>query len=282
MEAAATLRAHGWTLQETYSLYQPFIVTGRAAWIDTWGAPRFGPGSLVRTHEGQDVFCEYGAPVLAVEDGIVEFDTGLLGGRTAKLYRAGGGFFYYAHLSEWPEGLASGSTVTLGDVIGFCGNTGNAINSATHVHFGWYGPAGEAINPMSTLVGWLETAEREALARVAELGLVGLDATSVPEPAPIPVPMAVPVVPQALERFDVFGDERERPVVPSSTPEAAGLCTLALLTAVVVWRRGSSGRAPMIRGTIPGQRARSRPAGTMSWSPACSIIILTGAAYRIR
>jgi peptidoglycan LD-endopeptidase LytH len=285
VQAAVKLRARGWTAEATYELYQPFIVTGRAAWIDTWGAPRFGPGSLVRQHEGQDVFCEYGAPVLAVEEGVVEFDTGLLGGRVAKLHRPGGGFWYYAHLSDWPEDMVSGSKVALGDVIGFCGNTGNAIHSAPHVHFGWYGSDGDAIDPMATLVRWLEAAERRALARVAELATVAPDVPPEPPSVPVPMPTEVPFPLPALERSDVFGAERERPAVPSGTPEAAGLCTLAWLTAIVVWRRGSSGRVPKEdrgrRGTRQVHRGRPTVA-LMPWYPAASILFLTGAVCRDR
>jgi hypothetical protein len=50
----------------------------------------------VRQHEGQDVFCDYGAPVLASEVGIVEFGTDVLGGRVARLFRPDGSHWYYA------------------------------------------------------------------------------------------------------------------------------------------------------------------------------------------
>ena len=79
VQIAGRLRALGWSEDRVRrQVYSPFIVAGRAAWVDTWGAPRYGPGSIVRSHEGQDVFCDDGTPVLASEEGIVEFgiDTG--------------------------------------------------------------------------------------------------------------------------------------------------------------------------------------------------------------
>jgi murein DD-endopeptidase MepM/ murein hydrolase activator NlpD len=104
--------------------------------------------------------CQYGAEVLASEDGIIEFDTGLLGGRSARLHRPGGGYWYYAHLSEWNlDAFSSGDPVHTGDVIGYCGSTGNA--TVPHVHFGHYGPDGEAIDPMASLVSWLREAESD-------------------------------------------------------------------------------------------------------------------------
>jgi murein DD-endopeptidase MepM/ murein hydrolase activator NlpD len=118
---------------------------------------------MIRSHEGQDVFCDFGAPVLASQTGVVTFDEGGLGGRVARLHLPSGGYFYYAHLSEWnTEELASGDRVEAGDVIGYCGNTGNAASTAPHVHFGWYGPDGEARDPMAFLVSWLRAAERAA------------------------------------------------------------------------------------------------------------------------
>jgi len=159
---AARLRALGWSEQRiARRVYAPFIVAGPANWIDTWGAPRYGPGPIVRTHEGQDVFCEFGAPVIATEDGTIEFDEQDLGGLIARLH-TGGSYWYYAHLSHFNDELRSGQRVRAGDVIGYCGNTGNALTTPPHVHFGWYGTGGGARNPMESLIAWLATAEARA------------------------------------------------------------------------------------------------------------------------
>ena len=167
-------------------VYVPFILVGPATWSDSWGDPRFGPGPIVRSHEGQDVLCQYGAEVLASEDGIIEFDTGLLGGRSARLHRPDGGYWYYAHLSEWNlDAFSSGDPVHAGDVIGYCGATGNA--TVPHVHFGHYGPDGEAIDPMASLVSWL----REAESDLGDL-LVGTS-TQVPQTNEASVPVDTPI-----------------------------------------------------------------------------------------
>ena len=144
-------------------VYSPFIIGGAAVWTDTWGAPRYGPGPIIRTHEGQDVFCDYDAPILAAEDGTIEFDTDDLGGKVARLHREDGSYWYYAHLASFNEpALESGDAVEAGDIIGFCGNSGNAILTSPHVHFGWYAEDGTAKDPMRALVGWLREAEKRA------------------------------------------------------------------------------------------------------------------------
>ncbi|MGH2812654.1 MAG: M23 family metallopeptidase, partial [Actinomycetota bacterium] len=156
------------TTKVVRKVFAPFIIGGRAAWQDTWGAPRYGPGSLVRTHEGQDVFCTYGDPVLATETGRINYGDGGLGGKVARLYRVDGSYWYYAHLSGWnTQEFPNGSVVHAGDIIGYCGNTGNAISTPSHVHFGWYRFTGDSKNPMRDLVGWLHTAERRALGEVS-------------------------------------------------------------------------------------------------------------------
>lgn len=162
---AAQLRALGWSEKAVVeSVFPPFIIAGYATWIDTWGAPRFGPGPIVRTHEGQDVFCTYGDPVLVAAPGIVEFDEGGLGGMVARVHLEDGSYLYYAHLSGWnTEELASGEAVEAGDVVGYCGTSGNAASTPPHVHFGWYEAGGVvARNPMRPLIDWLRVAEARA------------------------------------------------------------------------------------------------------------------------
>jgi hypothetical protein len=171
--AAELLRAAGWSEERIRrEVYAPFIVVGPASWTDAWHAVRYGPGSIVRQHEGQDVLCSSGSPVLAPEDGAIEFDTSLLGGRSARLLLPGGGHYYFAHFSDWNDReFSNGDDVQRGDVIGFCGDTGNA--TVAHVHFGWYGSDGVAIDPMRRLIRWLREAEGDLPASLSEAGLGG-------------------------------------------------------------------------------------------------------------
>ncbi len=143
--------------------FAPFIVEGPARWENTLGALRHDPDGTWRRHLGQDVFCTYGAPVLAAEPGEIEFGIDHLGGLVARLHREHGGYFYYAHLSDWNDDrLSSGDSVSVGDVIGFCGDSGNAEGSTPHVHFGYYG--GGAQDPMGFLLRWREQAPARSCA----------------------------------------------------------------------------------------------------------------------
>jgi murein DD-endopeptidase MepM/ murein hydrolase activator NlpD len=167
---AAELRALGWSTEQiARKVYAPFIIGGPASFVDTWGAPRYGPApGQIRTHEGQDVFCKYGDPVLASQRGTIEFDDAGLGGLVARLYRSDGSYWYYAHLSDWnTRDFSDGDAVSPGDVIAYCGNSGNAITSPPHVHFGWYQSNGAAKDPMRPLVTWLHRAERRVLGVVS-------------------------------------------------------------------------------------------------------------------
>jgi murein DD-endopeptidase MepM/ murein hydrolase activator NlpD len=163
LRIAAQLRGFGWSAGRVLrAVFPPFIVAGRAYFTDTWGAPRFGPGDLVRRHEGQDVFCSFGAPVLAAESGRIQFDRGELGGKVARLFRPDRSYWYYAHLAGHNPDLSSGDRVRRGDVIGYCGNSGNALTTPPHVHFGWYGSDEVARDPIGHLARWLAQAEHRA------------------------------------------------------------------------------------------------------------------------
>jgi len=166
--AANELRSLDLQADEIVSkVYPPFIIAGESAWTDTWGAARYGPGPIVRTHEGQDVFCKYGDPILAPEAGTMSYSDSGLGGITARVHTSSSSYWYLTHLSATnAKEHPSGSSVEVGDVVGFCGNSGNAATTPPHVHFGWY-VNGVARNPMRNLVKWLHEAERRVLGEVS-------------------------------------------------------------------------------------------------------------------
>jgi peptidoglycan LD-endopeptidase LytH len=221
----------------------PFIIAGPASWTNTWGVPRFGPGSLTRQHEGQDVFCRYGDPVLASERGSVEYDQGGLGGKVARLHRDDGSYWYYAHLSAWnTRDFSSGDSVVPGDVIGYCGNSGNAAGSPPHVHFGLYGPDGQAINPMRHLVHWLRAAERTPL-------VAGFDDRDQNRDASGDLVLNASLDELLMQRIppldgtgDAFGDSNaglenprtHRVLASPSTPPPASLAVVAIAT-MLLW-----------------------------------------------
>ena len=101
---------------------------------DTWGAPR-GNG---RSHEGQDIFAPRGTPIYSATEGFVyRMDMTTLGGNIVMIAGAGGRRYYYAHLDNW-AGIHEGKWVDTGTIIGYVGNTGNAVTTPPHLHFGIY------------------------------------------------------------------------------------------------------------------------------------------------
>ena len=194
---AKRMRSHG--VKEAKILrtvYAPFIVEGPATWSDSWHAPRYTGG--FHLHEGQDVLCKWGAPVLAAVDGQLSFGWNSLGGLAAYIALPQGGFLYYAHLSKEMKRL-SGTTVHPGQVIGRCGATGDA--TVPHVHFSWYDANDVAHDPMKLLVGWLHKAERRVVGRISKANKSswlrpGLELESPPPLPPTATPTQV-VVQQA-------------------------------------------------------------------------------------
>jgi hypothetical protein len=109
-----------------------FPVYGPSSYTDTFGAPR----ADVSWHHGDDIFAPLGAPVLAIADGIV-FSVGWnhLGGYRLWLRDEAGNQFYYAHLSAYSPLAINGRPVQAGSVLGFVGNTGDAVGTPYHLHF---------------------------------------------------------------------------------------------------------------------------------------------------
>ncbi len=121
--------------------------SGAVAFINDWGFPRSGG----RTHKGTDILAAMGYPVKAVADGSVSLRSGGIGGITVWLTADYGTAYYYAHLSGYAPGLASGQRVAKGAVIGYNGNTGNAVGGPPHVHFQIHPGGGAPVNPFPTL-----------------------------------------------------------------------------------------------------------------------------------
>lgn len=89
---------------------------------------------LWRAHRGVDYAAPLGTKVVATAAGTVEFlgDRGELG-NTVILRHFGRFLSYYGHLNGFAEGLAVGSKVDKGQVIGYVGMTGLA--TGPHLHF---------------------------------------------------------------------------------------------------------------------------------------------------
>jgi murein DD-endopeptidase MepM/ murein hydrolase activator NlpD len=125
-----------------------FPVCGKVTWSDTFGQPRSGG----RTHAGQDIMAPKMRPVVAAFDGVVWL------GRPARpnghwsltLRGDNGWTANYMHLNNdtpgtddgqgtdelaFAPGLTSGTHVRAGQLLGYVGDSGNAEDTAPHLHF---------------------------------------------------------------------------------------------------------------------------------------------------
>lgn len=100
---------------------------------DTFDDPRGGD----RVHAAVDIHAPAGTEVLAATDGeILRLFESEFGGTT--LYQLAADrrtVLYYAHLQGYAAGVASGMQVETGTVLGYVGDTGNAVPGDYHLHF---------------------------------------------------------------------------------------------------------------------------------------------------
>lgn len=132
---------------------QVLTIPGGRSWVcpvagasfkNDWGFPR---GGGTRYHEGNDLFVSRGTPVRAPVAGTVRHRTGTIGGKQFTLTGVDGVTYIGTHMDQFGE---SGS-VSAGDVIGYVGNSGNAVGTSPHLHFGMY-YKGTPVNPYPSLV----------------------------------------------------------------------------------------------------------------------------------
>jgi Peptidase family M23 len=164
---------HPRVLDRAERLRQPLTVTPPLGWhlkyvfpvaanvgvFDTYGAARSDvPGGW---HHGDDIFAPIGTPLVAVADGTVNrVGWNKTGGWRLWVRDNVGDQFYYAHLSGYtPLALERGS-VRAGDVLGFVGDSGDAIMTPPHLHFEVHPRSllflkyDGAVDPTGYLRGW--------------------------------------------------------------------------------------------------------------------------------
>ena len=164
-----------------------FPVFGPVSFTDTFGAFRADTG----WHHGGDIFAPLGAPVLAVAKGVV-FSVGwnTLGGNRLWLSDGQGNQYYYAHMSAYSPLAVNGARINSGDVLGFVGNTGDAISTPYHLHFeihpvsllgkGYDG----VIDPTPYLNSWHHLSDLSFSGGVSTKSVAAIGKTESPAPEP--------------------------------------------------------------------------------------------------
>ena len=123
----------------------------RLVYENGWGDPRTYGGE--RPHEGIDLMDRENTrgclPIVSMTDGTVTRLGWLeLGGWRVGVTSPSGGYFYYAHLASYAEGLKEGAEVKAGQLLGFMGDSGYSTVEGTtgnfdvHLHVGIYLNAG--------------------------------------------------------------------------------------------------------------------------------------------
>jgi len=100
---------------------------------DGFGAPRYAGG--YHPHAGNDIVAPTGTAILAPFAGTARSSYNTLGGSAVYVYGALG-YVYNAHLSSYSSN--SNGPVTAGDVIGYVGDSGDALGGVPHDHFEWH------------------------------------------------------------------------------------------------------------------------------------------------
>jgi putative cell wall-binding protein len=148
-----------------------FPVLGAVSYTDTFGAPR---GQ--RVHEGQDLMGRKMQPLLAAADGTVSFITipEASYGYMLRITGDDGWTYSYLHINNdtpgtddgaadltdvFGPGIFKGARVNAGQVVAYMGDSGNAEETAPHLHFEMRDPTGALVNPYASL---------EAATRLAE------------------------------------------------------------------------------------------------------------------
>lgn len=100
-----------------------------------FGVPRDGGK---RRHHGVDIFAKKYTPIVAPVEGIIKWsgEKGIGGRVVWMLDTKNDQTLYFAHLNDIY--VRRGDRVSVGDTLGTVGNTGNAMTTPPHLHFGIY------------------------------------------------------------------------------------------------------------------------------------------------
>ena len=120
-------------------------VAGYFTHYKDWRAPRAYGG----WHKGNDLFAERNTPLVSTESGWVVHKWNRVGGLSAHITADSGNYYYYTHLESYENrGPAEGHWLAAGTVVGYMGNSGNAITTPVHLHFEFHqGGKGNYVNP---------------------------------------------------------------------------------------------------------------------------------------
>lgn len=161
-QAGSEIYVHGITF--------PIAGTYSVPLIDSFGFPRMPGTPDAHWHEGIDIFAPRGTPLVSTERGVVSrIGNGRLGGLKLWVRGESGADWYYAHLDGFAPELRNGQVVEAGELLGYVGNTGNAVGTPPHLHMQVHPNGGRPVNPYP-LLKVVSDMDREAMANGTHLG----------------------------------------------------------------------------------------------------------------
>ena len=119
-----------------FCIPQNMIIPVAEAKSNDWNSKTFWahPWGKSGVHKGIDIFGNKGTPIISPQRGIIFFKGELgRGGKVILLLGPLFRFHYFAHLDSINENITF--FVAKGDILGFMGNSGNANNTPTHLHY---------------------------------------------------------------------------------------------------------------------------------------------------
>jgi murein DD-endopeptidase MepM/ murein hydrolase activator NlpD len=128
----------------------PVAATSSCHVLDNFGDAR----GTTRLHEGVDIMGSAGREVFAVASGVLinrYTNTGTAGWGWTLFDASTNTRYQYFHLAEDPVGLVEGSSVSVGQTIGYVGNSGTFGVDNFHLHFE-VRPRNIAVDPLPLLV----------------------------------------------------------------------------------------------------------------------------------
>ncbi len=151
-----------------YALVRPIVfpVQGEYSFHDDYANPR---GGGMRKHLGNDIIAPKHTPVVSTVDGVITFIAipQASWGYAITIEDSDGYKYHYIHLNNdtpgtddgkggeqyaYVPGLHRGSKVTKGQLLGWLGDSGNAEETVSHLHFEIQAPGSEYPNPFESLM----------------------------------------------------------------------------------------------------------------------------------
>ncbi len=119
-------------------------VDGYVTFVNDYGYVRPDGGGR---HDGVDLFADTGTPVVAPVSGLLSRYPNPSGGKAFQFYGDDGIRYYGAHLDRYGDD----GYVEAGTVIGYVGNTGDAVTTSPHLHFEMHPGSGLSMSPYPSL-----------------------------------------------------------------------------------------------------------------------------------